>query len=595
MGGRKRRDMRGIAFQKGAVAIWVAVSIIALMTAAFLAIETGRVYYIQRDLQRLASLAAVAGAQVASGCSGPGANGSLGSLDEVTTLVHNFIVANGGSATYMTGVNGYAPVELGVMTPKNGLRVFVPLTEGDPRIDSVRVNLSRSQPTPFTGFLTSSGNLVASAAAQQPLVAAFRLGTTVLNLDQGALNQLLSGLLGTNVNLTLLNYQQLLGATVSMRDLMIAAGVTDLSQLLSLNTNLPGALKIVGTALSAGANDTSAAAAGLLTGLAGTANPGASSNPLAGVLGNIGAALNPTVTDALAAVPVIDGLGLLTALGQSAANGGTISIPVSLSIPGLLGSGTYVQIIDPEQPAFGHAGYDASGKPVTSAQSSQVKLKSRTALSLTILGVSVAEIHLGLDVNVGNGYSRLIAIRCPGVGRQYPQADIETTTSTVTATIGTFSGSATANPPKNLVSGNAVAIAGSLVTIPVTLADSPPILGTTITQTAEGPFPEPEALPTVKSSGNLSTLISSLVASNLSIQVNLLLLPPVTLPLNSVLLLLQPLITVLDTVLDGLLNALGVGIGESGVTVDSISNARSEKVAICVPGAPAGTGLRGCP
>jgi uncharacterized membrane protein len=62
-----------------------------------------------------------------------------------------------------------------------------------------------------------------------------------------------------------------------------------------------------------------------------------------------------------------------------------------------------------------------------------------------------------------------------------------------------------------------------------------------------------------------------------------------------VLLLLQPLITVLDTVLDGLLNALGVGIGESGVTVDSISNARSEKVAICVPGAPAGTGLRGCP
>ncbi|WP_428309707.1 pilus assembly protein TadG-related protein [Hydrocarboniphaga sp.] len=593
MGGRKQGKTRGTAYQRGAVAIWVGVSIVAMMTATFLAIETGRLYFAQRDLQRMANLAAVAGVQAASGCAGANSNGTLGSLDDITTLVQNFIVANGGEVNTLVGINGYDPVELGHMVSQGELRVFSPLPAGDRNITSVRVNLRKARPTPFSGFLTGGGDLIASATAEQPAIASFRLGTTLLNLDQGALNTLLSGLLGANVSLTLLDYQSLLRSTVSLQSLMLSAGVTDLSQLLAVQTDLPGALQIVGDALALGSNSASAAAAGLLTGLAGTANPGAASTPFAAALGNLGASLNPAVTDALAAVPLIDGLGLLTALGQSAANGGTINVPVSIpGIPGLVSSGVFLEIKQPEQLASGPAGVDESGQPLTSATSSQVVLKVRLNTSLGDL----AKILLGIDVRVANGYSRLLSIDCPGLGQPYASADIATTTSTLTATLGTFKNKdASVNPPQDLISGDAVSVAFKLVTVNVTANQSPQTIGTTVTQTATGPFPEPEALPTINSTGNLTSILTSLAMSNMKVVIGI---APFayTLPVDSLLALLTPIFQVLDAVvLDPLLSALGVGIGESGVTVTSITVPQAQKVSICVPGGPIGAGERGCP
>lgn len=590
MGGRKQGKTLGTAYQRGAVAIWVGVSIVAMMTATFLAIETGRLYYTQRELQRTANLAAVAGVQVASGCAGANSNGTLGSLADITTLVQNFIVANGGDVTTLVGVNGYDPVELGHMVPQGDIRVFQPLPAGDRNITSVRVSLRQARPTPFSGFLTGGGDLVASATAEQPAVASFRLGTTLLNLDQGALNMLLTGLLGAKVNLTLLDYQALLKSTVSLQNLMIAAGVTDLNQLLALRTNLPGALQIVGDALAAGSNDTSSAAAGLLTGLAGTAAAGSATTPFAAALGNLGAALNPTVTDALSAVPLVDGLGLLTALGQSAANGGTINVPIPIpGIPDLLSSGVFLQIKQPEQLASGPAGVDESGQPFTSATSSQVVLKVQLNLSLGDL----AKILLGIEVRVANGYSRLLSIDCPGVGQPYPSADIATTTSTLTATLGTFKNK-DASVPQDLISGDAVSVAFKLVTVNVTANPSPQTIGTTVTQTATGPFPEPEALPTINSTGNLTAILNSLAIANMKVVVGI---PPlaVTLPVDQLLALLTPVFLIVDTaVLDPLLSALGVGVGESGVTVTDISVQQAKKVSVCVPGAPTGVGERGC-
>jgi uncharacterized membrane protein len=596
MGGRMQRKMQGTAYQRGAVAIWVGISIVALITAAFLAIESGRLYFSQRDLQKTANLAAVAGVQVASGCAGANSNGTLGSLADITTLVQNYITSNGGDVAILSGINGYDPIELGMMVPRDNLRVFMPLSAGDPRITAVRVNLTQAQPSPFTGLLSGGGTLIASATAEQPAIASFRLGTTLLNLDQGALNMLLSGLLGANVNLTLVNYQALLSSTVSLQSLMISAGVTDLNQLLALQTNLPGALQIVGNALAAGSNDTSAAAAGLLTGLAGTAAPGSSTTPFAAALGNLGAALNPTVTDALSAVPLVDGLGLLTALGQSAANGGTINVPVSIpGIPGLLSSGVFLQILQPEQLASGAAGFDGDGEPFTSANSSQVILKTRLSLPLELLGVNLATVLLGIDIRVANGYSRLLSIDCPGVGKPFASADIETTTSTLTATLGTFKNkNAAAYPPEDLISGNAVAVLGETATVWITANPSPQTLGTTVTQTATGPFPEPLALPTIKSTGNLTTVLNSLAASNMTASVKIFFIT-IPVPIGVLLTALTPIFTIVDSVvLDPLLNALGVGVGESGVTVSGISVVQAKKVSVCVPGGPTGIGERGC-
>ena len=174
--GRPRR-------QAGAVAIWVGVALVGLLSAAFLAIDTGRLYHAQRDLQRLATLAAVSGAQVASGCAGIGADGSIATLGNVSAAVQSILVANGGQLSMLTGINGFPAVELGKMVPDDGVMVFEPLPVDDPGIGAVRVNLTRPQPTPFIGFLTGGGTLQASATAEQPLVGTFSVGSTLLALN----------------------------------------------------------------------------------------------------------------------------------------------------------------------------------------------------------------------------------------------------------------------------------------------------------------------------------------------------------------------------------------------------------------------------
>ncbi len=41
--------------QRGAVAIWIAVSLVALISATFLAIDTGQLYYAQKQLEKSAT------------------------------------------------------------------------------------------------------------------------------------------------------------------------------------------------------------------------------------------------------------------------------------------------------------------------------------------------------------------------------------------------------------------------------------------------------------------------------------------------------------------------------------------------------------
>lgn len=60
--------------QRGAAAVFVAISLIALLASVALAIDTGRLYSAQRNLQRLADLAAMDAARVAGGCLSGGAN-----------------------------------------------------------------------------------------------------------------------------------------------------------------------------------------------------------------------------------------------------------------------------------------------------------------------------------------------------------------------------------------------------------------------------------------------------------------------------------------------------------------------------------------
>jgi len=565
--------------------VMTAVALLLLVPVLGLAINIGQLYYAQRDLEKQATLAALSAVQIASGC----ANGGVPALQAaINSEVARVIDANNtglsaGSSAVMTGINGSPAVEVGTINSTSGFRKFSPLTIGNENITAVRVNLTRPQPAPFLNLGAGSGAgalLYASATAEQPAYASFRIGTTALSLNEGAVNSLLSGLLGTSVNLTAVGYQGLARARVTIGNLALAANVTSVNDLLNLDLTAPQALQIIATALSATGDATSGTAAGLISGIAGQSY---SSTPvIQNVFGQIfnsaGAALNPPIKSVVGAIPFVDGLGLLTALGQAAAGttGNSIQLPVTLSIPGLAGIGLFLKVIEPEQPSNlpGRPGRGPGSIPYTTAQSSQVRLQAR--INVSALGVT--DIRLAIDVDVANGLAELLTVNCPSVSNPQPRARIETTTSLITATVGTFTGSATANPPQDPKTGSVVNLL--LVSIDATkMSNSLP--GTTQQQTASGPTFPVEATPSpLTSSGNLTTLITSLLASSLDINI-------LGIGLNAGSLLaaiLSPVTILLDTLLDPLLSALGVSLGNAAVTVDSITTQRPQIVNTCLPG-----------
>lgn len=575
--------------QRGAAAVLAAVSLLMLVPVLALAINIGQLYYAQRDLEKQATLAALSAVQVSSGCANNG-GGLPADLDTVRGEVIRVIAANSvdGPASVqglLTGINGSPAVEIGRIETSTGHRIFVPLPAGSAARTAIRVNLSRPQPVPFINLYGGGGMLYASATAEQPAVASFRLGTTAAALDGGALNMLLGALLGTNVNLTVLNYEGLAQARVKLGPLLVAAGVNDLHDLLTLQTDLPGALQILGNALTATGDLVSGTAGGLISGLAGQSY--ASSTPVKAYFGevfnNAGNSLNPGVSDLLSAVPLVDGLSLLNALGQSASKGGTIKLPITAGIGDIVGLGVFIKIIEPEKFAGpGRAGYDNFGDPYTFAQASQLVTQIRLQLDLNVLGLlSIADIHVAIDLQGANGLSELLHVTCPNTSNPNSTAEIKTTASLLTATVGTFTGSATANPPKPVSSG-AVANVLEILGIPVleittTVGNKP--FGTTVIQT--GSTPTPAKLPDIPSDQPLTTLVTSLLSSNLTLNVLGILPVPVGDILNAI---LTPVTTLLDGVLDPLLKLLGLKVGIANVTLESITTPRPTLVNTCLPG-----------
>ncbi len=559
--------------QRGAAAVLTAISLLLLVPVLALTVNIGQLYYAQRDLEKQATLAALSAVQISSGCASGGVPALMSAITaEVTSVIAANSVDGATSVQgLLTGINGSPAIEVGTIVSTTGFRRFVPLAIGNENVTAVRVNLSRPQPVPLINLYGGGGMLYASATAEQPAYASFRIGTATAGINEGALNSLLSGLLRTNVNLTAVGYQGIARARVTLGNLAVAAGVNSLNDLLQLDLTAPEALNIVADALAATGDATSGTAAGLISGLAGQSytNPGVIQNVFGQVFNSTGTALNPAVTSIVGTIPFVDGLGLLTALGQAASIGQTIRLPVTVNVLGLAGLGVFATIIEPEQFSNppGRPGLGPTGTPYTTAQSSQVRLAVRLLVSVPL----ITNVRLAIDIEAANGLAELLSVNCPSMTNNQPRALIQSTTSLIRATVGTFTGSPTANPPQLPSSGPAATLIG-IPLLTSTVRQSQNDGGTRHpAQLASGPT-FPLALPALSSSTNLTTLITSALGSSLS-------------PLGPLLAaVLSPVVLLVDALLDPLLATLGVSLGESAVTVDSITTQRPSIVNTCLPG-----------
>ena len=444
--------------QRGAIGVMAAGTLLLALICLALVIDTGRLYYEQRKLQRVVDMAALEAA-------------SQGGLCGLPSGVQGFVTTSAARNGFVPATGDSLVATLGSVTFDGGYgsassrRTFI--AGGDPA-DSVRVQATHTVPSSLllnvaSLFSGASSNTVLSAQAvgRRTAMAGISAGSGVLSLDSTnspLLNALLGGLLGTTINLDLVTYQGIAGANVSLLALsqqLKAAGVNlELGKIDSLlGANVTAAQLLQAMVNAADASQLANVNTSLLrTALANINVPTANLT-----LGQILSVVAPDSVRDTALNAGVNLLDLLMATAMVANKNNAVNVDLKgKNIAGVVPT-VKLQVISPPTIAIGYPGKDSAGNWRTVAKNAQVQLI--VGANANLLGLNLVNLALNLRVGVAEGYAALDSIQCGGVGQP--------TTVNVKARPGVASANIDANV--SLLSG----ASGSL-------------LGVTITNTATG-------------------------------------------------------------------------------------------------------------
>jgi uncharacterized membrane protein len=580
--------------QRGASAILVAVMLFALLSALLAALDVGRLYLAQRDLQRLANLSALDGARAIGGCRGPVSDPQ----GVATAAVRSNIQANGGNVAILD--HSLSSVELGVVTRSAGLRGFAVA----PPEEAVAVNVTLVDPAPqriLPMFSSGAGNLRAQAAAFSAPVAALSVGSSLASLDatdSAVLNAVLGGLLGVppgGLALDAVSYRGLANAQVSLQQLVdtgvVAGGVEDF---LITEITAPSFLTALGTALS----NTDPALAALIDQIAAVADPGRTVLP--GALFPVEAGLESVV----ASLPVNVG-DLLSAIALAAAQGAPVNLPVPVSLPGVASANLQIKVIEPPQfGGPGRPGIGANGQPRVQAHTAQALLQLDIALTpininlppLTSINLA-AELHLYLTL--AQATAAMTGLTCASPIQPFHSVTVDVDTGLASLGLGTFDDLASANPQPitgpPLVDTNVNILTLPPIGLRVDANAGPIDVGTEMSRELlfEGPFVPQLAQASPANTQRVGTPVGAALDTALADLASSLDLD-VTLSLPAVGVLLRPLLNTVaglltsqvapalasaispvlsavdDALLNPLLDILGLDLGAADVTVESV-------------------------
>lgn len=185
---RMRRD------QRGGITVLLAGSLFMLAGAGTVAVDLGSIYLARRALQGVADAAALA-------ANGGGQNAAQMLIDR----------SQMSDVTLQTVENGFYARDQAIAVEQR-------FRAGDPRASATRVVVQQQVPLFFGRLLVGRTTVAisATATAARADMAAFSLGTGLASLSGGVPNALLSALAGTELNLTVMDYQGLANAQVDL-------------------------------------------------------------------------------------------------------------------------------------------------------------------------------------------------------------------------------------------------------------------------------------------------------------------------------------------------------------------------------------------
>ncbi|MGF6901464.1 TadG family pilus assembly protein [Paraburkholderia sp. GAS348] len=561
-------SMHGARRQHGVVAV-LAVIWLSIAIAALGAIDIGNVFFVRRQLQRAADLAAVAGVQLVS---------SAGGCSAATAAATQSAATNGLPAS------GTVTVSCGRWDTATSTTLTTPPADGTGSpINAVKVTVGQSVPYFFLG---PARNVQASATAKATNIGAFTIGTSLISVgsngctaSSSTLNNVLGGLLGMNLQLDAVSYCGLATARIKMRDLVVAANAGTVDGLLALPVTVSSLANLMVSALQ----QTSVVNANLSSTIGalqtvGSANvPGGfnigDSSSASGLL-SLGLANTQAALDA-----TISPLDALIVSAEIARKGQPpINIAAGLNLPGL-STTLNLQIIQPPVLAIGEAGTPAGDSTawVTTARSAQVraylKLNLGTAsLPIGFLGALLPiNVSLPIYLEVAPGRAGLSSTQCASTS-QASQSVVGVQTGLANLCVGDWPNDLSATQafsctnPATLVNVSQVTVTG----VASVSAVNPQTGSLTFDGVVDNEY---QSTNSNNVGGVISNALSGLGAqlakpNALTVQLSGLSLPPGSIASPIVTLLgnvLAPALAGLDTLLVPVLQLLGAQIGVSTI------------------------------
>lgn len=534
---RFRHDKRGSVLIMGA-----GLMIITIGLAAF-AVDLGYVYVKSRELQGTADLAAMSAAA------------NLGTASNAAQAV---VLANSrGDAIAVTTQTGFYDARVSQI-PAARFKV-TPVADAN----AARVTLSQDAGLFFGRMLgQNTAHITRTATASSVKLAAFSIGTRLASVNGGVANAILSGLTGSRVNLSVMDYNNLAGAKIDLLEYVQAlhthANLTAATFDQSLASDIT-----VGDALNLLVDQADSSAKAPLKVLASSSIK--STKIKLSDLVDIGAyGEQDRIAGGADAAINIDSLTMAKAILALANQNRQVQLDLGAQAPGLAGLKAYMAI--GERP--NHSAWltvTRTGEPII--RTAQARLYLDVSLVPGLTGVSL--VHVPLYLELASAQGKLSGISC-NANKALNSVTLSLSPGIGQASIGTVNTADLSNFKKTLVVSPA-----QLVAIPLVggvSAQSQIKIGGTTWQTATFSAADinNQTVKTVRTNDAVTSIGSSLITNThltpnvlgLGIGLDL-----VTTTLGKLIAGLGP---VLDPVINALLDQLGVGLGEVDAQVNGL-------------------------
>ena len=535
--------------RKGAISVLTAASMTMVLALAALAVDTGSVFLQTRRLQGVADLAALSAAN------------DLGRAEVAA------------DATVAANAQGWhAPLKTNVTLGRYAADSATPASQRfqpaavDP--DAVRVTINGEADLFFGAALLGRPTfpIRRQATAERADLASFSIGSRLLSLQGGIANALLSGLTGSQVNLSVMDYNALIASDVTLFSYLDAVATrlhlegATYDDILKANLTTGQALQSLADALAA-AGDSQAASATRSVALSAGNGTKAHLEALISV-GPYGD--QDHVSGGSRASVALSAMDLARAILQAGQGDRQIKLDLGASVPGLADTDVWLAIGEP----MNNAPYMTitQDKSVI-VRTAQARLYVDTKLLGSGLLGGLAQIRLPILVELASSEARLKTIDC---GRKITTLEVKPSIGSLkVGDIDIDDLDAFKQPlsvdrvdlvksPLFKVSGKSdVAIGGlSWQTVSFTDADV-----------------KARAIKTVKTNDTLAAATTTLL-TNLDLDVDFLNLLHLGLGDVAILAALKPVLMAaavpLDGVITSLTDLLGLGVGEADVRVNGL-------------------------